>query len=61
MHREEISGLENCMLHFMNKIFTEKVLGDFCKPDLIIYCTYGPIRTSVSKDSSIGADGKGRE
>ncbi|MFO0001326.1 MAG: deoxynucleoside kinase, partial [bacterium] len=40
LHRQEISGLENCMLHFMNKIFTEKMLGDFCKPDLIIYlCT----------------------
>ena len=42
LHREEISGLENCMLHFMNKIFTEKGLGDFCKPDLIIYLRTDP-------------------
>jgi deoxyadenosine/deoxycytidine kinase len=40
--REEISGLEMCMLHFMNKIFTEKMLGDFCKPDLIIYLRTDP-------------------
>jgi deoxyadenosine/deoxycytidine kinase len=42
LQREEISGLENCMLHFMNKIFTEKMLGDFCKPDLIIYLRTDP-------------------
>ena len=42
LQREEISGLEMCMLHFMNKIFTEKMLGDFCKPDLIIYLRTDP-------------------
>jgi deoxyadenosine/deoxycytidine kinase len=42
LHRQERSVLENCMLHFMNKIFTEKMLGDFCKPDLIIYLRTDP-------------------
>jgi deoxyadenosine/deoxycytidine kinase len=42
LRRREIGGLENCMLHFMNKIFTEKMLGDICKPDLIIYLHTDP-------------------
>ncbi len=42
LQREEISGLEMCMLHFMNKIFTEKMLGDFCQPDLIVYLRTDP-------------------
>jgi deoxyadenosine/deoxycytidine kinase len=40
--RGELKDLEMNMLHFMDKIFTENKLGEFCKPDLIIYLRTDP-------------------